>query len=74
MAGVADGTVLSTTKIQDNGPDEQCLNNVIMGDGCQSSEIAILEARVQDVVDAFNFGDVPTVIFPPEAPTDLYVE
>lgn len=53
-AGIGDGSVLSTTKIQDNGPDAARFNIVIMGDGFTAAEIATYEARAQDVVDAFN--------------------
>lgn len=53
-AGVGDGTVVSTTKIQDNGPDTQRFNIVIMGDGFQAAEMATYEARVADFVNEFN--------------------
>lgn len=54
VAGTGDGSVLSTTKVLDNGPDAQRYNIVIMGDGYQAAEIAAYEARVQDVVNAFT--------------------
>lgn len=53
-AGTADGTVISTTKIQDNGPDTQRFNLVIMGDGYQASEMTTYENQVQQVVNALN--------------------
>ncbi|NIM16112.1 MAG: hypothetical protein GTO45_29265, partial [Candidatus Aminicenantes bacterium] len=54
LADTGDGTVLSVTKIQDNGPDAQRFNIVIMGDGYQSHDIATFETQVQQVVNAFN--------------------
>jgi hypothetical protein len=53
-AGTGDGTVLSATKIQDNGPDTLRFNIVIMGDGYRSYEIATFETQAQQVVNAFN--------------------
>jgi hypothetical protein len=53
-AGTGDGTVISTTKIQDNGPDTQRYNIVIMGDGYQASEITTYENQVQQVVNTLN--------------------
>jgi len=54
FAGVGDGTVISTTKIQDNGPDNQRFNIVIMGDGYQATEITTYENQVQQVVNTIN--------------------
>ncbi len=54
FAGTGDGTVISTTKIQDNGPDNQRFNIVIMGDGYQASEITAYENHVQQVVNTLN--------------------
>jgi hypothetical protein len=53
-AGTGDGSVLSITKIQDNGPDTTRFNFVIMGDGYTTAEMATYEARAQQVVTAFN--------------------
>ncbi|HSL83024.1 MAG TPA: M64 family metallopeptidase, partial [Thermoanaerobaculia bacterium] len=53
-AGTGDGSVLSITKIQDNGPDTARFNIVIMGDGFTAAEMATYETRAQQVVDAFN--------------------
>lgn len=53
-AGTGDGSVLSVTKIQDNGPDSQRFNIVIMGDGYQTSEIPLFETQAQNVVNTFN--------------------
>ncbi|UCE25416.1 MAG: hypothetical protein JSU74_05050, partial [Candidatus Zixiibacteriota bacterium] len=53
-AGIGDGTVVSTTKIQDNGPDNTKFNIVIMGDGYLSSELPTFETQAQAVVTAFN--------------------
>ncbi len=54
FAGTGDGSVLSVTKIQDNGLDTKRYNIVIMGDGYQTSEIATFETQAQAVVNAFN--------------------
>ncbi len=54
LAGTSDGSVISTTKIQDNGPDTQRFNLIIMGDGYQASEISTYENQVQQVVNALN--------------------
>jgi hypothetical protein len=54
IADTGDGSVLSVVKIQDNGPDTQRFNIVIMGDGYQTSEIATFETQAQAVVTAFN--------------------
>lgn len=53
-AGTGDGTVVSVTKIQDNGPDNQKFNIIIMGDGYQTAELATFENRAAQVVAAFN--------------------
>lgn len=53
-ADTSDGNVLSVTKIQDNGPDNQRFNIIIMGDGYQTSEIPNFETHAQTVVTAFN--------------------
>jgi hypothetical protein len=53
-AGTGDGSVLSVTKIQDNGPDTARFNIVIMGDGFTAAEMATYETRAQQVVTAFN--------------------
>jgi hypothetical protein len=54
IADTGDGTVISTTKIQDNGPDTQRYNLVIMGDGYQASEITTYENHVTQVVNTIN--------------------
>lgn len=53
-ADTGDGTVISTTKIQDNGPDTQRYNIVIMGDGYLASQITTYQNQVQQVVNALN--------------------
>jgi hypothetical protein len=47
----ADGSVLGTTKIVDNGPSTLRWDLVIMGDGYRSSQMAQYEADVQRFVD-----------------------
>src|SRR3712207_3285463 len=47
----ADGSVLGTTKIVDNGPSTLRWDLVFMGDGYQSGQMAQYEADVQRFVD-----------------------
>ncbi len=54
IAGTGDGSVLSITKILNNGPDNKKFNIIIMGDGYKTSEIATFETHAQRVVTAFN--------------------
>lgn len=54
VAGTGEGSVLSITKIQDNGPDTSRFNIVIMGDGYTTAQMPAFEARAQEVVTAFN--------------------
>ncbi len=53
-ADTGDGSVVSVTKIQDNGPDTLRFNIVIMGDGYRSAELPTFETKAQQVVAAFN--------------------
>ena len=48
--GINDGTVLGTTKVVDNGPDESKWCLVITGDGFTSSEMGAFETAVDDFV------------------------
>ena len=48
--GTSDGTVLGTTKIVDNGADEDLWNLVITGDGFTAAEMPAFETVVDDFV------------------------
>lgn len=48
----ADGELVSTTKIVDNGPASLLWNLVILGDGYQTAQMNQYENDVQRVVDA----------------------
>ena len=50
----ADGTVIGTTKIVDNGSTEFRYNLVILGDGYQESELAKYQNDVQTFLSAFQ--------------------
>jgi hypothetical protein len=54
----ADGSILGTTKIVDNGPSSVRWDLVIMGDGYQSGQMSQYETDVQDFVDHM-FGTPP---------------
>jgi hypothetical protein len=54
----ADGSVLGTTKVVDNGPSSVRWDLVIMGDGYQSGQMAQYEADVRRIVDHL-FGTPP---------------
>jgi hypothetical protein len=54
----ADGTVVGTTKLVDNGPDNLRWNLVIMGDGYQSGQLAQFASDVQSFVDTL-FATAP---------------
>jgi hypothetical protein len=49
----ADGSVLGTTKIVDNGPSAIRWDLVLMGDGYQADQMDQYEADVQEFVDTF---------------------
>lgn len=46
-----DGSVLSTTKVVDHGPDSQRFNLVFLSDGYQASEISQFEQDVEDFIN-----------------------
>src|SRR5918997_805747 len=54
----ADGSVLGTTKIVDNGPSSVRWDLVVMGDGYQSGQMSQYETDVQEFVDHM-FGTPP---------------
>jgi hypothetical protein len=53
-AGTGDGSVVSVTKVQDNGADNLRYNIIVMGDGFQNSELTTYHTQVQDLITAFN--------------------
>jgi hypothetical protein len=52
--GSSDGSIGSTTKIVDHGPDSQRYNIVILGDGYQSTEMTKYHNDVQNFVNTFQ--------------------
>ena len=50
--GTSDGTILGTTKIVNNGPNEARFNLVIMGDGYTNAQISQFEQDTQNFVNA----------------------
>ena len=50
--GTSDGTILSATKIVDNGPNSSRFNLVIMGDGYQSGQMTQFAQNAQSFVNA----------------------
>lgn len=54
LGGTGDGSVVSITKILDNGPDTMRFNIIIMGDGYQSGEMSTFITKAQDFVNAFT--------------------
>ena len=54
----ADGTVVGTTQVVDNGPRSQRWNLVVMGDGYQPGQLGQFANDVQAFVDTL-FGTPP---------------
>lgn len=56
---VADGNLVSTTKIIDNGSPADRFNLLIMSEGYQNAELAQFEQHAQQIVDRlFNFSPI----------------
>jgi hypothetical protein len=51
--GTTDGTVVSTTKVLDNGPDADHLVIAVLSEGYQNSELSQFETDVDDFINTF---------------------
>lgn len=51
--GTSDGTVVSTTKVLDNGPDADHLVIAILSEGYQNGELSQFETDVNDFINVF---------------------
>ena len=67
--GLADGAVVGTTQIVDNGSPSDRWNLVIVGDGYRQTELAQFATNAQDVVDALfaapPFNEPGGILIPP---------